>query len=85
MIHILISSVLRRIWEISDKYCVILVIRYYRPLDCSSSALKPSGFTVREARYCNFTTSIYVSLNSLIIYSSGQGWRKRCKRESIMK
>lgn len=39
---------------------------------------KPSGFSVRdevrEACYCNSTASIYVSLNSFIIYSLSQQW-----------
>lgn len=50
MIHILISLVLKRLLEISDRYCVILVISYYRPFSCSSLALKPSGLAVSHQR-----------------------------------
>lgn len=38
MIHILISLVLKRLLEISDRYCFILVISYYRP-----AAARPSN------------------------------------------
>lgn len=79
MIHILISSALKRLLEISDRYCVILVISYHRPFSCSSLALKPPGLTVRdkvrETCYWTSTTSVYVSLNSFIIYSAADGWR----------
>ena len=78
MIHILISPVLKRLMEISDRYCVILVKSYYCPFGGHGSALRPSGITVGdrvgEACYGNFTTSIYVSLNSFIMYSPGEQW-----------
>jgi len=44
MIHILISPVVKRLLEISDRYCVLLAISYFHPFSCSNSALSQSGF-----------------------------------------
>lgn len=71
--HLNIFGAKEAFWRSGDRYCVILVMSYYRPFGRGGLAPKPSGFTVgdkvREACYCNSPASIYVSLNSFIIYS----------------